>query len=69
LSLVEASEKVPSLENGREIRGPFTEWFTVHPWEGPYRALLKCGDSVKLLKEFEYREFTAKPYDLGKIAL
>jgi len=66
LFLVEASDQ---LKYGRDIRGGFVEWFTVHPWGGPYRAVVKCGDRIALSKDIAYREFGADPYDLGRIAL
>jgi hypothetical protein len=67
--LVQASEAKAPLTYGEGIRGRFVEWFTVHPWNGPYRAVVKCGDRVALSKEIEYREFKSnEPYDLGSIA-
>jgi hypothetical protein len=63
-----ASEDPSSLQYGRDISGSFVQWLTVHPWHGPYRALVKCGDRTVLSKDIEYREFGSEPYDLGRIA-
>ena len=69
LFLEQSSRPLSQLDYGADVRGSFTKWFTVHPFLGPYRAYLKCGESVKLLREFEYREFSSNPYDIGRIAL
>lgn len=68
LFLVAASEREASLSYGRDVRGQFVEQFIVHPWQGKYLATVKCGETVRLSKEIEYREFGTHPYDLGSIA-
>ena len=69
LFLVAASEKGAPLKYGRDIRGSFSQWFTVHPWDGPYSAVVKCGDRITMTKDIEYRELGTDPYNLGSIAL
>ena len=68
LFLEPASRNISHLNHGREVRGEFVQQFIVHPWEGTYRATVKCGEAVKLEREIEYRAFGAQPYDLGSIA-
>ena len=68
LFLVAASERAAPLSYGRDIRGQFVQQFIVHPGEEKYRAVVKCGETVRLSKEIAYREFSSQPYDLGSIA-
>jgi hypothetical protein len=63
-----ASRYASSLNSGREVRGEFVQHFIVHPWEKTYRATVKCGETVRLAKDIEYRAFGSEPYDLGSIA-
>ena len=69
LYLVDASERPEVLVYGRDVRGHFAEWFSVHPWGGPYRAVVKCGERIAISQVIKYWEFKPEPYDLGRIAL
>jgi hypothetical protein len=69
LYLVDASATPEVLTDGRDVSGPFAEWFTVHPWGGPYRAVVKCGERIAISQVIQYWEFKPEPYDLGRIAL
>jgi hypothetical protein len=67
--LIAASESGTSQARGRDIHGQFTGSFVIHPWSGPYRVLVKCGNEVKFTKEVNYRDFGTEPYNIGSIAL
>src|SRR5256885_7502762 len=69
LYLVDASEKPEILMYGRDVQGHFVESFTVHPWGGPYRAVVKCGERIAISQIIQYWEFSPEQYDLGRIAL
>ena len=54
--------------NDREIRGQFSEQFTVQPRHREFLATVRCGNVVRVAKTIQYGELNGQPYDLGRIA-